>query len=678
MSLKNRTNFHKMKESFGTVICIKNYALVIFLIEALIFLPQLKITAQTLNNFSSFNSPQNKLSNIFSTAGSQNVIKKIGQWGWGPCNTFAVKGNYAFIGDGALLQVLDVSDASAPKAVGQLLTDGPVDKVIVSGNYAYTISPFPIIDITDPICPNLVSTFQLPVFPTYSPTTLTVQGRYAFIGDFNGDIFIVDISNPFDPKSVGKMLASGEMTNTIVVQDTILYVITANGLSIDVFDIANPAAPKRIAQSIFGTEGTALAVKGHYLYLGTSGAPQLRIYDISNPNNQRYVNGINLISFPLSIMIKDTTAFLPINSSDFSVVDIADTNNIHIVAGIHNPYGFLNQYGIGMGAVAEDISLPYVFLPTGTGLRIVDVNQLTSLKSLSFFSKCWRSVNLVIDSLKHAFIVDQYDGLKIIDFSNPSSPMLIGQYNIPEEVSDVKVINDRAYLLCDSDLKVFDISDLESPKLIGKIIFHDTVIGNNINNVGGFLLLDGSIIYAVRESEKLFTVDVSEPTHTKITSINSLKGSPVGISISNNYLYVADADTGIEIFNISKPYVPNENGFLKIVPLRALSITGTKMIVVGWEGTQLGKGGLSIYDISNPLSPILKSILSIPGGISSATISIEGNFAYVSYNQTFLVVDISSFDSFKLIYAQDANYFNISSFGPIATSGGLILIGVTK
>ena len=76
---------------------------------------------------------------------SDSVLTRLGQWGWGPCDGVAVKGNYAYIGNGAMLQVLDITHPRYPIPVGQLLTNGPVSDVVVSGNYAAISKGTPLV-----------------------------------------------------------------------------------------------------------------------------------------------------------------------------------------------------------------------------------------------------------------------------------------------------------------------------------------------------------------------------------------------------------------------------------------------------------------------------------------------------------------------------------------------------
>ena len=64
----------------------------------------------------------------------------IGQWpGWprGEAYGVAVSGNYAYVADGAGLEVIDVSNPANPQRVGGYDTSGYAYGVAVSGNYAY-------------------------------------------------------------------------------------------------------------------------------------------------------------------------------------------------------------------------------------------------------------------------------------------------------------------------------------------------------------------------------------------------------------------------------------------------------------------------------------------------------------------------------------------------------------
>ncbi|MCU0370906.1 MAG: hypothetical protein MUC31_05780, partial [Bacteroidales bacterium] len=101
------------------------------------------------------------------TAKSQNSMNTtlIGQWGYGPCNTVAVNGNYAYIGSGCMLVILDISDPSSPQKLGALALPDILQELTISGNYAYVADSdegLRIIDITDPALPFEEGFYDIP------------------------------------------------------------------------------------------------------------------------------------------------------------------------------------------------------------------------------------------------------------------------------------------------------------------------------------------------------------------------------------------------------------------------------------------------------------------------------------------------------------------------------------
>ncbi|MEW5844416.1 MAG: T9SS type A sorting domain-containing protein [Bacteroidota bacterium] len=590
-------------------------------------------------------------------------LTKVGQWAWGPCYSVAVKDKYAFIGNGLMLQVLDVSNPAVPKVIGELMTGNPIRGIVVNGNYAYTITPFQIFDVSNPAKPTLVSIFQLPY--GYPPTAITVRGNYAYVGDFYGFIFIIDVSDSHNPHEVGSMLASGKMVQSIEIKDTVLYAVTYDSPGTDIFNISNPESPIHIRLAGTGSiPGSALAINNNYLYFGTSRA--FYIYDISNPSNPRYINGILLPSIVRSISIVDTTAFLIVDTEGLVELDISHTNNIHILSKIKYPHNFLNVEG-GIGIEMRGlVKPPFAYVSASTGLWIVDISNQNSMSSVLFFSTGWYVNRIAVDSSNHAFLAELYGGLKIVDYSIPSSPKLIGQFNPDEEVIDVVVSGNFAYLLCDTHLQVIDIANPNMPKFLGEVPFGDTIPTNPLGRFD-FLCLNGSTIYAARKSKRLFTIDVSNPSNPEINRIVTLRGIPVGISKSNGYLYVADFDTGLQIFDISNPHTPTQVGFLNIVPLRGIATDKNKLFV-----TDVVK--LSKYEISDMLHPKFEYSVNLMGGYETAQMYADNSFVYIANTGAFIIINISKPDSARIMYSENAININ-GNFNSIAVSNKIVLAG---
>lgn len=633
------------------------------LITNFFFIASSKIKAQPN---SLFNNPIRNDKNLITTKNFQSAITKTGQWGWGSCLAVQVKGNYAFIGNGALFQAFDVSNPTNPQPVGQLLTDGLVSKIIVSGNYAYTLSPFRIIDISNVSNPNLITTLQLPT--SYPAVAITVNGDLAFVGDSYGNIFIINVLNPSQPtllNKVGSMLTSGEVINSMAVFGNYLYVTCADINTIDIFNISNPTNPFKYNQFIFNGVGSSLAVKDSLLYLGTTANPQLQVYSIIQPIPQ-YITGINLITAPSSISVVDTLLYISLENNDFMVINIANKTNAYVLNTLPPHNSQISLYG---GGFQNTVSIGTAYIASGNGLWIVDISNLPKLNTDSFFITSSTPLKIVIDSTNHAFIATLSTGLKIIDYSNPFSPQYVNQFFPDEGVRDVVVGNNIAYLLCDSDLILLDISNLRLLKVLSKIQFSDTLNDNGSPSYG-CLFLSGTTIFASRNSGKLYDIDVATPTKPKIRSVVPTNGVSISISKVGNYLYVADDFQGIQVFNVSTPDSLSQYNFISKKDLVGFCIEDNMIFL-------LDDNGFSAYQISDSLILTKKYSLSIPLGITTDNLTLENNFIYVVYGETFLVVDISNPDSGKIIFTTKATNLDVSDFGEgtIAVLNGTILLG---
>lgn len=588
---------------------------------------------------------------------SGSVLSKVGQWGWGPCYSVAVEGNYAYISNGSTFQVLDVSDPSKPKPIGQL--NDPVSRIEVSGNYAYVISPFQIIDISNPYNPTIVSTFPLP--SGYPATALTVKGQYAYVGDLNGNIMIINISNPSIPKEVGGTSAAGEVVRSLAVYDTTMYESDDEQYGIGVFDISNPSSPSRATIVPGDGSDAPLAVEGNYLYTGIHG---VLVFDLSNPLVPRYVNSFKADSGSLvcSISVVDTLAFASLNNGKLQEVDIADTSSIHLVSSLEPEF---SGFGEPLGGIA---SFPYAYIASGTGLWIIDISKPRQMSTASFFPTGWYVNRIALDSSNHAFLAELYGGLKIIDYSDPSSPKLVGEYSPGERVIDVAVADDFAYLVCDSDFQVLDVVNRASPKLIGRVPFNDTITTTQQGNFD-FVCVNDTTVYAARKSQKLFAVDVKDPTSPRIVSSVPLEGIPVGISQSDGYLYVGEAFLGMQIFSLDSVNLSLQAvGFISSNDLSGLSAQGNFIFASD-------SGGFSEYDLSDPLNPAWRYSLTIPNGIQTVDIAPDDGYAYVAYNNTFMAINILNPDSGKISYLQNSVSVATGKFNAVAASAGLAITG---
>src|SRR5262249_19117469 len=120
-----------------------------------------------------------------------------------------LNGNYAIVGTGDGVDVVDVSDPSAPNRVGQCtLTDWAFDLHIASG-LAYVANRgdfLSIVDISDPTAPSKIGSWKTAGCCTFG---LAVSGRYVYLAEYNEGFDVIDAVNPKAPVQVGHLNGGG-------------------------------------------------------------------------------------------------------------------------------------------------------------------------------------------------------------------------------------------------------------------------------------------------------------------------------------------------------------------------------------------------------------------------------------------------------------------------------------
>jgi hypothetical protein len=150
----------------------------------------------------SFNAAGNSAySNEASTRTYASNVRVVGQLG-GAQYAVCLQGNYAYIGEGGFLRILDVSNPAFPVALGRLLLGDIVENISVNGNLAYVAdgeSGLKIVDVSNPSSPTLRASYDTPGVAE----GISLSGGLAYVAaDYSG-LHIIDVSNPSSPSLCG-------------------------------------------------------------------------------------------------------------------------------------------------------------------------------------------------------------------------------------------------------------------------------------------------------------------------------------------------------------------------------------------------------------------------------------------------------------------------------------------
>lgn len=502
-----------------------------------------------------------------------------------------VSGNYAYVvGDQSnSLEIVDVSNPAAPAHKGSLINgqggaviDSP-NSAYILGNYAYVVNAgfvsgtpsLEIIDISNPSAPSHTGNLKdgggvAPFISGFyqEAWSVFVKGNYAYIvsGVYNA-LEIVDVTNPSAPKHFSSLTdgtggANLKTPYSVFLVGNYAYVASYNSSALEIIDVANPANPVHESSLLNGTGGALLSfpnsvfVSGNYAYVASFGSNALEIVDVSNPNN------------PVQIgHLADGGGVAPYLFGPTYVVVVGRYAYISSVGGDSGYSGALE---------IVDISNPAS--PIHVGSILNGSNNGTALLA---------GPNSIYVSGGYAYVASEASGaLEIINVTNPANPVHAafvqnGAGGAPPHLiapTSVFVSNNLAYVASaiSNSLEIIDVSNPLLPVHKGSIA----------NGIGGALLKSPQSVYvsgnyafvASGGSHALEIIDVTNPTNPKhATAVLDGGGSapylasPRSVFINGNYAYVTTVTTvsaigntgnGLEILDITNPTSPVHQSFI--------------------------------------------------------------------------------------------------------------------
>lgn len=502
----------------------------------------------------------------------------VGQWAWGPCQAVAIKGNYAFIGNGQLFQILDISNKSLPKSIAELAVEGLVYRIHIQNSLAFVVTGlrFYVINISNPLQPREIGKVEI----SGLPLRLAVVDSFAYVTSFTGVMEVVDITKPSQPVLRGGITTGGEWPICLAAKDRYVYIGNLEWPNLVVADATNPDKLTRRLVSLGGWGLTAF-LQDTLLYIGThefNGKRSLQILSVARSNSPvalgNVVIGDSTAKDIESIVVEGKYAFVATRYSGIYTLDVSNSRQ---------PIILKNFRGAGFSADGGTLTAynKYLFLASySIGLRIIDAVKPDSLRELSFFITGGDGTIGVALKNQYALTAQRNAGLAVIDVSNATKPKRVGAVLLGGECLDVAVKGNYAYVV-DKGLRAIDISNPQSPK--------------NLDYV-------------------------------------PITGSPIKVVIANNRAYVIAANRGIEMFDISNPAIPARLGFYPKLQCYRMAAQGNFAYLAVVDT------GLVIVDVSDPQRPIevSRTLRSAHGVV------VRNQLAYVAIDTGLAIMNIAN------------------------------------
>ena len=423
-------------------------------------------------------------------------------FGRGRINDLRVVGDLAYLAAGRVgVHIYNIRDPAGPTQVGWVDTPGDATTLEVQAGMIYVgdratgdvdTARMRVIDATDPSQPRLVGSAD----PQYLIKGIGVQGDYAYVANFGGELRVVDVSDPRAPTTVGAVSPVDPRhwdAWSLQVQGDRAYVLVSGSPgALEVYDIADPTAPTLVGSAPAFAYPHGLFVHKDRAYVSQYG--HLKVFDIGAEPPRELVDLGG--DFGRAPFVDDTNLYIA-GSRGFRTYDAIDprptllatrsTPDDTQAVRVHRGFAFV---GIGEGAPLILNPVSGGFRSAEGGLWTYDVSDPAAPTRVSVTFTPGASHSVVTRG-RHAYIADLGGGLRIFDVSNPARPTEAGRLTFDTLPYVVALAGDRLVMgveeLAASRVEVYDLETPTRPRLLGSTTLEGTEIR---------LKTDGARIYA--------------------------------------------------------------------------------------------------------------------------------------------------------------------------------------
>jgi hypothetical protein len=460
-----------------------------------------------------------------------------------------------------------------------------------------------------------------------------VKDTLLYVGCLGVGVEIYNIANLQNPRLINRIITA---QNDFFIKDTLLYTISNDTFKI--INIANPLSPNTLGA--ISESGVNVYVSGNYAYIADRWG--LYILNVSNPANPTQIASWG--THVVAVFVKDTFCYLTTGNTAgdaFYILNVSNPSAPYELSHINNRYGediYVIDYFAYVPGYIIDVSNPS--FPT-TIYSLVLPGSAKAVWVKSPFTYC--------------FLAYDYEGLHIIDISDPTNPIRDTSILKADYSYKILVRDTLGYLANFFDgIKIINFSQINTPVEIG---FYDTIGAYNWNYT---VALKDS--YAFLEwyhpfSGYLHSINISDPRHPTPVGNTQIIDNIVDIIIRDTFAYIVEGYR-FQIYNIANPHqmrllgdchLSNGAGciFLKdslayvgSLPSPIININDpSNPVIIGNipEGPYgifvkdsfaffaINYGGLQIWSVANPASPYLIDTIYYQRGYD---VIVHDTFAY--------------------------------------------------
>ncbi|MEM6395016.1 MAG: tail fiber domain-containing protein [Bacteroidota bacterium] len=326
-----------------------------------------------------------------------------------------------------LVANLPEPDFSCTETVGSLDLNQNLFALTVDGNFVYVTGQGPpdrlsIIDVSDPVTPNLTGGFDAGLIPL----DVAAAGDFAYVVNLE-ELRIIDVSDPVNPilRSCIPTNADFRFFISIALSNHLAYVLSSAFESMKVFDVSDPDSPIELGEYDFDLNSETniqdVEVENNFAYVIDQGALEdgdnsadevgkLYILDISDPNNLSLASELTLGPTPTDLEVADGVAYITDSDEDaLRVIDVSDPSNPVQVSSLSTL--------IGNNDKSFTVAGDYAYYTSNDSLKVFDISD-SSLPTV-IRTTAFNNDNFIGSTVSgnYAYAINDDDFLRIIELS---------------------------------------------------------------------------------------------------------------------------------------------------------------------------------------------------------------------------------------------------------------------
>lgn len=214
-------------------------------------------------------------------------------------------------------------------------------------------------------------------------------------------------------------------------------------------------------------------------------------------------------------------------TSNFSIIDIADTANPSLLGSCTNPNCSLSNT---LNSVVVQGDYAYITSTTnGSELYTVDISDKSNPRRVRTYDApgngdgrtLWIDNDRLYMTRNYGSNTAQYE-LLIFSLSNPSNPSLLGGLNIENTCTDVVVGGNYAYLACSDTSREFQVIDVSNPGDMS--LSRRYALNLPGSSAGWALIIDGDTVFVGRNDGMIYSINITNPQSPSLISSYSFGG----------------------------------------------------------------------------------------------------------------------------------------------------------